>query len=447
MTARARSRVGDPVTAARAQTPRLAEQQLMALWRGRRFPEGALVTRAGVPVRVIFQGRPGRGPGPDFRGAVICGPSGLPVRGDVELHVRASSFRAHGHERDPAYANVILHVVFEDDTGADTSLLGGGTAPVVALAPWVARRAQELQQWLVRPLLWREPCHDSVLRLGASGVENVLQEEGQRRLAARAARLAQAAAASGIEQAIYEALLEALGFGGNAQPMLVLARLMRWDELRAEPSLLGREALLLGRAGLLPSQRGHRGPLEPHVEALERRFARATVKALPWQIWKLWGVRPANAPARRIAAAAALLTALGEPAALFACLDARTLREALAPLTSLRAGGYWASHYDACAGPARMPASYIGRARAIEITLNVVLPAAIATGDPALHAKALLLAQRLPRPAAYGITRYLEESLTSEGIRINVNALRSQGLLALHRDWCTQGGCGRCPLS
>ena len=110
----------------------LSESQLFEVWRGQRFPEGALVTRHGVPVRVIFPGRPGRGPGPDFRGATIAGPSGVPLRGDIELHVRSSLFRAHGHASDGAYANVILHVVFEDDMGVDTPLPGGKTAPVVA---------------------------------------------------------------------------------------------------------------------------------------------------------------------------------------------------------------------------------------------------------------------------------------------------------------------------
>jgi hypothetical protein len=112
------------------------------------------VTRAGVPVRVIFQGRAGRGPGPDFRGAVIAGPSDVPLRGDIELHVRSSDFRAHGHHADRAYGNIVLHVVFEDDAGEDTRLYGGGRAPVVARS-W-GGAALTVQRWLERPLLWRE---------------------------------------------------------------------------------------------------------------------------------------------------------------------------------------------------------------------------------------------------------------------------------------------------
>jgi hypothetical protein len=429
----------------------LSEAQLSDLWRGRRFPAGALVTRRGVPVHVIFQGRPGRGPGPDFRGASLSGPSGLPLRGDVELHVRSSSFRAHGHYADPAYANVILHVVFEDDTGEDTPLHGGGTAPVVALAPWVARRADELQRWLAQPLLWREPCHDAAMRLGADGVGAALDAEGDRRFAARVALAGEAERAAGPGQALYEGLLEAMGYGGNAPPMRALARLLPWPRLaallrpHADPGAAA-EALLLGSAGLLPSQRGHRGPLDAHVETLEARFAASGLAPLPPGLWKLWGIRPENAPARRIAAAAALLCRLGEPQGMLAVLDATTVNEAVAPLL-IGARGYWLSHHDVCAGPARLPAGLVGRSRAIEIIVNVVLPAAVASGDAALAAKARALFARLPRPAAYGVTRFIENAIASEGIRVPLNARRAQGLLALHRDWCGANGCGRCPLS
>jgi hypothetical protein len=429
----------------------ISETQLAWLWRGRRFPSGALVTRAGVPVTVIFQGRPGRGPGPDFRDAVIAGPSGVALRGDIELHVRASSFRAHGHADDPAYADVILHVVFEDDTGEDARLPGGRTAPVVALAPWVARRAGELRRWLEQPLLWREPCHDALQRLGEDGVARALEAEGDRRMEAKAARAAETVRAAGLEQALYEGLLEALGYGGNAAPMLSLARLVPWRALDARRAAAAdqrstAEALLLGGAGLLPSQRRHRGPLERHVGDLERIFAESGAPSLAPGAWKLWGVRPENAPARRIAAAAALLGALGRPSAALAVLGARSAKDVVRPLT-VSASGYWLTHHDPCAGPCRLPAALVGRSRALEIALNVVVPAALASGDTDLEAKARALYGRLPRPAAYGVTRFLENALASEGVRVPLNARRAQGLLALHRDWCTQGGCGRCPLS
>jgi hypothetical protein len=234
--------------------------------------------------------------------------------------------------------------------------------------------------------------------------------------------------------------------------MLALARLLPWARLRAlaPPGTRGRgellDSVLLGSAGLLPSQRRHRGPVEPYVERLESRFRASGLPALSPDAWKLWGVRPANMPARRVAAAAALLARLDSPSALLECAHAANAGEAVRPLL-VPAEGYWRFHHDPCAGPARVPPSLVGRSRALEIVLNVVLPAAVASGDPALERAARALHARLPRPASYGVTRFLESALASEGLRVPLGARRSQGLLALHRDWCTQGGCGRCPLS
>lgn len=426
----------------------LTEAQLTLLWRGRRFPDGALVTRAGVPVRVIFEGRAGRGAGPDFRGAAIAGPSGVTLRGDVELHVRSSDFRVHGHHNDTAYANVILHVVFEDDMTEDTALPGGGSAPVVALAPWVARRSDELQRWLERPLLWREPCHGAVTRSGADGVRAVLDVEGDRRFDAKVARARETVRAVGVDQALYEGLLEALGYGGNAPPMLALARLLPWARLRDRSSgdRARMEALLLATGGLLPSQRAHGGPMDPYVESLERGSADARRPSLQAGMWKLWGVRPENAAPRRVAAAAALLARSRSPAALLVAAGATTVDEALAPLM-IGAAGYWRTHYDVRAGPCRLPLAFVGRSRALEILINVVLPAACCSGDEALGAGARALFARLPRPAVYGATKFIEAALASDGVRVPVNARRAQGLLELQRNWCTQGGCGRCGLS
>jgi hypothetical protein len=206
------------------------------------------------------------------------------------------------------------------------------------------------------------------------------------------------------------------------------------------------EALLIGGAGLFPSQRAHRGHVHPYVAQLERVFAGFNLRSLDTSRWKLWGVRPHNMPARRIAGCAALLSRHGSPSRLLGVLDARTVRQASAYF-AVSAEGYWRDHHDTCAKPASLAPAFIGRSRALEIVINVVLPAAAAAGDAELATKARALYGRLPRPAAYGATRFIENALSSDGERTAVNARRAQGLLALNRDWCGQNGCGRCPLS
>ena len=90
---------------------RLSEADLAHLWEGQRFSPEALSTRAGAPLRVVYRGHSQRGPGPDFRDAILATGSAL-LSGDIELHVRASDFRRHGHHLNPAYDAVILPVVF-----------------------------------------------------------------------------------------------------------------------------------------------------------------------------------------------------------------------------------------------------------------------------------------------------------------------------------------------
>src|SRR5436190_14720816 len=114
----------------------LRESDLFTLWLEQRFPADALVTVAGEPLRVLYRGRPGHGPGPDFCDARIALGGAPPRMGDVELHVTAADFRRHGHASDPAYSRVLLHVVFDADGEVETALPGGGTAPLLALRPW-----------------------------------------------------------------------------------------------------------------------------------------------------------------------------------------------------------------------------------------------------------------------------------------------------------------------
>jgi hypothetical protein len=378
---------------------------LSTLWAGQRFPAAALVTRAGAPVRVLHPGRAGRGAGPDFRDAIIAAPSGTVLRGDVELHVRASDFRAHGHARDHRYDRIVLHVVFEDDAKEETLLACGRRVAVVALAPWVRKRASELSGWLAAPRLWREPCHDAIARIRPEAVGLLLDELGGQRFRERSLAIAEQIERSGPAEALFRALLEGLGYGGNRALMTQIAERADWRDVSAmletsSPDRRTVEALLLKNAGVLLE--GHTG-------------------------------RPANHPARRIEGVATLLV---RHQALFVAAPDVTRLLALAH-------GDLAGTFTA--------APQIGRSRAIELVTNAVLPwaAALASsrGRPDLVATAFARYAELPRPARYGALNFLETNLRNGDKPLALSARRQQGLLALYKSECTQGGCGRCRLS
>jgi len=446
----------DPI--ARYGAPPLSEADLAHLWEGQRFPPEALVSREGLALQVVYRGRPAGGPGPDFRDAVIAA-AGQERRGDVELHVAASAFRQHGHHRDPAYDNVVLHVVFWDDDRRETRLACGRSVPTLALAPWVARRAQELRRWLARPARWQEPCRTAPARLGAAKVAAVLEKAGDVRFRGKANAFAAAMAAGEEEEVLYRGLMEGLGYSRNRDPFRRLAEALPWHALRshlaaqgAEGRTAAAEASLLGAAGFLPGSETRTMQQETRtVPSPTSHLSPPTSPVPPFLPWELTG-RPANHPARRLAGATRLLVRYVEGGLLGSLLVAvRAGPNALTDALQVQADGFWRDHYNLTSKSVRLPAGLIGPGRAGELAVNIVLPLALAWGeghgDAPLAEATVAAYRRYPRTSSYGLLRPLSAAL---GNRAIAGARRQQGMLHIFRRYCRQGGCadgGGCPLS
>jgi hypothetical protein len=442
---RGRAGGSSPLPIAHFPSP-LSERDLARLWLDQTFPAEALVTGAGERLRVIYRGRPGAGAGPDFRDAVITAAGGL-LQGDVELHVRSSDFNRHGHYRDPRYARVVLHLVFHDDEGRPTSLPGGGLAAVVALGDWARGRAAEIERWLHRPALWREPCFSSLGRLGLPEVSATLERLGGMRFRQKAAafvkRLRELEAEErgveeggetrepdggllpsssflhrAAEQVLWEALLEALAIGSAQAEFQLLARRLPWAELRAR---------------LVPVPAPGRG------EEAWRLLARAA-GAMP--LLERRGGRPADRTEKRLQGAAQLAARFAGNGLLPAVVD--ILEGARAGLKQAEARGPSESRTVASLAALLTVPGLIGRSRAVEMAGNAVLPCLAALGPEAGTRRAEALYRGLPLPARYGAVRHLHEAV---GGALAVNFQRQQGMLYLLKQYCTQGGCGRCPLS
>jgi hypothetical protein len=91
------------------------EVLLHFIWQFRYYNHRELTTEAGAPIHIHYPGDPNTNQGPDFKNARIT-IDDRTLEGPVELHVRASDFLHHGHTGDPHYQNVILHVVWVNDT-------------------------------------------------------------------------------------------------------------------------------------------------------------------------------------------------------------------------------------------------------------------------------------------------------------------------------------------
>lgn len=257
-----------------------SERDLQELWACQRFRREGLLTEDARRVDVEFPGLRGVEGGPDFRGARIR-IDGVLRTGDVELHLTPSGWAAHGHDRDGAYAGVILHVVLRRDPFREPR---GGPAPILVLEPYLSAAAPP------RPL---EAAGD-------------LDALGEAWFEARRARLLRAVERRGADEMLHREILVALGYKQNQAAMAELARACPWASVAGRPA---------GEA-----------------EALYRAAARA----LPAELWRLRSVRPANRPGRRLSGLARWAASVGPagPAAWLAAapeLDARARAARLDP--------------------------------------------------------------------------------------------------------------------
>ena len=88
----------------------MSEEFLYYIWKYRLFNQEDLFTSLNESLKVLKTGGQNSHSGPDFFNAKIK--IGNTVwAGNVEVHLKASDWKRHRHQKDRAYDNVILHVV------------------------------------------------------------------------------------------------------------------------------------------------------------------------------------------------------------------------------------------------------------------------------------------------------------------------------------------------
>ena len=122
----------------------MKERVLQYLWKYRLYDDADLRTTTGDPVTVIDPGLTNTDAGADFFNAKLR-IAGTVWAGDIEIHSKASDWIRHGHDRNPAYDSVILHVVGEDDASVCRS--NGEVLPQLVLH--VPGKVRQSIDWLL----------------------------------------------------------------------------------------------------------------------------------------------------------------------------------------------------------------------------------------------------------------------------------------------------------
>ena len=437
------------------------------MWQRQLLNGVELVTEAGEPIRVIYPGRINDGRGADFRDAVIATNSGL-VKGDIEVHVKSSGWRAHRHHLDTAYNRVILHVVMWHNAKVATNLQNGGGVPILALHKYIKDPVSQWTGGVELPASLNMPCLKVAQRLTTGAMAEFLDNAGEERFFSKVARLQADLTQMGASQRLYQGIMGALGYSKNKLPMLKLARRLPLQvlesvtqgEISDEECLTRQQALLLGTAGLLPSQHPRmcwENKLgDKWVDKLERLWTSLRrTEVMSSDDWQLFKVRPSNSPIRRIVAMSYLILRYRERGIVDGVVN--MVKEA--PLSQghyrlekgllVTTDGYWASHFDFGAGSRIGKQALLGSQRAADIAVNVLLPFIVAwsrlTSQPELEEKSLALYHRYPRLAVNTVERHMRGQLGISSSLVS-SARRQQGLVHIYKTLCSQGRCNCCPL-
>lgn len=420
------------------------EQLLHYIWKHRILPLHELRTTDGRLVEIIDPGLHNHHSGPDFFNAKIRLDGTLWV-GNVEIHERSADWFLHGHDQDPAYNNVVLHIASTIDM--DVTTADGSRPPQMELQvpPHVMQNYQRLLADDRYP-----PCRDTVMQLPSLAVHSWMSALGAERLSSKCDAIDQRVKAAGgsWEQAFFATIARGFGFGVNSEAFELWASglpFMQVAHHRDNPFQV--EALFLGYAGLLDDdamndKQRALALTDPYFVRLQREWKYLAHKfhlvSMTRHTWRFMRLRPQNFPYIRLSQLATLYCSRrADLSNIVACATLDDVRKAL----QTEAGDYWRTHYtfgkESAESAKRLSSSSID-----VIIINAVVSMLHAYGrhrqDERLITRAAEFLEALPPEDNTHIRLWRECGISAD------NAADTQSLIQLHNRYCERKDCLRC---
>lgn len=390
------------------------EELMYFVWSQRLF--NSITTLDQSPIEIIHPGLRNHDVGPDFFNAKVR-IDGVVWAGNVEMHCKSSDWYRHKHHDNPAYDNVILHVVLQADAVISRPNGQPIQTVVMKIPADVMSRFHDLNtgngQWgsAIRcanrlPVVPQIVLHDWMTSLAVQRMTTKVQ---------RVNDLIKDKKES-WQEALYVILSRSLGTGINGDPFERLARSLPYSYLQKHiDNPLQIRAMLLGQAGLIDASDTS---LLQEYAFLKAKFNLTPLDAAAWKNARL---RPYAAPEARINALTAIL-----------CSHQNLFSEIIdAPdIASLQ--------------KLFLLPRQLGETTVRSILINAVVPIILAYGqwlaDEEMVERAISILEALPAEA----NRYMDYWVQA-GIPIR-NAFDSQALLQLYKEYCEHRKCMQCRI-
>ncbi|MBE6310295.1 MAG: DUF2851 family protein [Bacteroidales bacterium] len=414
------------------------EKLMQYIWQHRLWNASAMTTVDGRRINIIDPGTLNTDAGPDFFNAKIE-IDGNVWAGNVEIHVRATDWKRHNHDKDKAYDSVILHVVEKDD--APVYRTNGELIPQMVLR--YSHNFSERYNLLVNASN-SLPCAAHLKDTPSLTLSEWVQTLAFERLQAKTERIRELYDSfhGSWEDVCFVTLSRNLGFGINNDAFERLARRSPLRLLHKHcDSLFQIEALLFGQAGMLDSNLHPHDAYYQHLcseySFLANKF---TLTPMEGETWKSFRIRPQNFPHRRIAMLAHYVF---DGFRLMESILNAPSEDALRQLFTIELTGYWATHYS-FADTATSSHKALSNASIDIILINTVAPLYYAyasiTGNYDYADKAVDLLESLKAEKNSIVDTFVKSGITCK------DALTSQALIQAKREYCDTRKCIYCTI-
>lgn len=405
---------------------------LQYIWQFQYFNKSELQTEKGEKLQIIFPGKLNTNQGPDFTGAQVK-IDDTTLAGSVELHLKTSQWKNHGHSDDPNYKNVILHVVFENDVHESSM-------PVLELQSRISNLLLEKYAALMNSPGFI-PCANSITDIKEitwlSWKERLLAE----RLTRKSGMVFQFIEENNAhwEESFWWLLARNFGMKTNSEAFEAVARSVPVTILAKHKHQIHQlEALLFGQAGLLNGSFKEEYPklLQREYNFLKKKYDLKPIH-IPVHFLRM---RPGNFPTIRLAQLAALIQ---NSAHLFSKILESDKVSDVKKLFDVAANDYWHYHYRFDEVSA-FKKKNIGKDMIDNVIINTIVSVLFAYGlyhkEEKYKHKAILWLEQIESEENF-ITRGFTQLKIS-----NSSAFDSQAFIELKTQYCDQKHCLKCAI-
>lgn len=416
----------------------MKEDFLHYIWKFQKFNKKDLQTTQGGILKIIASGDHNSDSGPDFFNAKLS-LNGQVWAGNVEIHINASDWYAHHHEKDPAYDNVIMHVVWNHD--ADIFRSDNSVIPTIVLKDIINDNTlssyhnlfSENNRWI--------NCESDFTNIDSFILDNWLERLYFERLESKSQLLIQELESlqNHWEALLFRMLCKNFGLKVNGDAFLSVARSLPFSVVqKCSRHKLELEALLLGQSGLLCGEKedDYYNQLKNHYSFLKHKFGlHANVVISP----KFFRLRPTNFPTIRLSQ---LSNLYASQKALFSEIIDKTEPDQFYELFDVCATEYWDTHYN-FGTASRVQKKSLNKKFIDLLLVNTIIPLKFCYAryvGKNLNSELLELARELNKEDNSIIKKF-------EGIGFNANSLfQSQALLQLKTQYCEKQRCLQCEI-